>query len=312
MGLSTRATRLKSMTTSLKTPTLADVIDAFEHLYPSNLQEDWDASGLVTGRIDAPVRTVSFAVDAIQATVQEAINETSDLLITHHPLLLRGAKFLPDTDYKGNIIHTLIENKCALLGAHTNADSAVDGVNTALMLALGFSESAPLEGDQTQSIEGKTHAVGIGRVGQLDQPVTLQELAEKLATVLPATAGGLRVAGNSEGRVQTVAVCGGSGDSLFPQVKQANADVFITADLRHHPASELREQALLEGGKPYLIDCSHFASEWVWLATGAQKLKAELAVRGYKIETHVLTTNSDPWDFRVSTGECEGSASTAS
>ncbi|GAA1742764.1 Nif3-like dinuclear metal center hexameric protein [Rothia terrae] len=300
------------MTTELKTPTLDDVMDAFEHLYPANLQEDWDASGLVVGRLSAPVRTVSFAVDAIQATVHEAIVLSSDLLITHHPLLLRGAKFLPDTDYKGNIIHTLIENKCALLGAHTNADSAVDGVNSALMLALGITESTSLDGDKTQTIDGATHSVGIGRVGELSEPITLKELAEKLASVLPATAGGLRVAGNPADRVQTIAVCGGSGDSLFSLVKKANADVFITADLRHHPASELREQALIEGGKPYLIDCSHFASEWVWLNTGAQKLKEELAARGFAIETQVLTTNSDPWDFRVSTGECAGSASTAS
>lgn len=300
------------MTTELKTPTLADVMDAFEHLYPANLQEDWDASGLVVGRLSAPVRTVSFAVDAIQATVHEAIVLSSDLLITHHPLLLRGAKFLPDTDYKGNIIHTLIENKCALLGAHTNADSAVDGVNSALMLALGITESTSLDVDKTQTIDGATHSVGIGRVGELSEPITLKELAEKLASVLPATAGGLRVAGNPANRVQTIAVCGGSGDSLFSLVKKANADVFITADLRHHPASELREQALIEGGKPYLIDCSHFASEWVWLNTGAQKLKEELAARGFAIETQVLTTNSDPWDFRVSTGECAGSASTAS
>lgn len=300
------------MTTELKTPTLADVMDAFEHLYPANLQEDWDASGLVVGRLSAPVRTVSFAVDAIQATVHEAIVLSSDLLITHHPLLLRGAKFLPDTDYKGNIIHTLIENKCALLGAHTNADSAVDGVNSALMLALGITESTSLDVDKTQTIDGATHSVGIGRVGELSEPITLKELAEKLASVLPATAGGLRVAGNPADRVQTIAVCGGSGDSLFSLVKKANADVFITADLRHHPASELREQALIEGGKPYLIDCSHFASEWVWLNTGAQKLKEELAARGFAIETQVLTTNSDPWDFRVSTGECAGSASTAS
>lgn len=297
--------------TTLKTPTLGDVVDAFHELYPAHLAESWDASGLVAGRRSTPVERVNFAVDATVATAEEAVADSAGLLITHHPLLLRGANFLPDTDYKGAVLHTLIENRCGLLGAHTNADAAVDGVNEALAAALDLRDVEVLAEAKEQELDGAVRQVGLGRVGRLAQPLTLKELAEKLAEILPATAGGLRIAGDPRLSVERVALCGGAGDSLFDAVRAAGADVYITADLRHHPASELRERALIEGsGKPALIDCSHAASEWVWLAGAAQKLKDLLAQRGFAIDYKVSELNTDPWDFRVSTGEVEGSAST--
>lgn len=294
----------------MTTPTLADVVAAYHDLYPPHLAEGWDASGLIAGRPSQPVEKVLFAVDAIDATARQAVELGAGLLITHHPLLLRGAQFIPATDYKGNVLHTLIENRCGLLAAHTNSDSAIAGVNEALAQALGLKQTQPLADEKEQVLAGQTYTVGIGRVGELEEPLPLKELAQKLAEVLPATAGGLRIAGQPDAPVQKVALCGGAGDSLFSDVRRHGADVYITADLRHHPASEVRERALLEDGKPMLIDCSHFASEWVWLAGAAQRLQALLAERGFEIEVEVSELNSDPWDFRVSTGETVGSAST--
>ena len=72
------------------------------------------------------------------------------------------------------------------------------------------------------------------------------------------------------------------------------ADVYITADLRHHPASEAREQAMLGTG-PALIDVSHWASEWLWLAAGADELRAAHP----DLEIEVSDLRTDPWDFQV-------------
>ena len=148
------------MTEKLETPTLAEVVDAFHTLFPPQLAAGWDASGLVAGRAAAKVSTVLFAVDALTATAEEAVVEGAQLLITHHPLLLRGAKFIPDSDYKGNVLHTLIEGGCGLLGAHTNADAAVEGVNEALCDAIGLIDREPLTEAQTQVLDGQEHAVG--------------------------------------------------------------------------------------------------------------------------------------------------------
>ena len=296
--------------TETTTPNLAQVVAAFHDLYPPQLAAGWDASGLVCGRTAAPVRHVHFAVDALAATADEAVEHGAGLLITHHPLLLRGAQFIPDTDYKGQVLHTLIEGQCGLLGAHTNADAAIAGVNEALCDALNLTDRTALAEPQTQELGGEEHPVGTGRVGTLPEPLTLRALAERLADALPATAGGLRIAGRPEQRISRVALCGGAGDSLFEAVRSVGADVYITADLRHHPASEFREQELVRGTECALIDCSHAASESLWLQRAGERLQTLLAERGHSITFTVSSLNTDPWDFTVSTGSAAGSAST--
>ena len=83
---------------------------------------------------------------------------------------------------------------------------------------------------------------------------------------------------------------------------------FFNTDVHHQDGWA---RALLDGGTPYLIDCSHFASEELWLASGAKMLRDHLAARGFEVETLLSSLNTDPWDFRVSTGEAPASASTA-
>lgn len=98
-------------------------------------------------------------------------------------------------------------------------------------------------------------------------------------------------------------------------MRATDAQVYITADLRHHPASEFRETARVDGSNIALIDCSHAASESLWLQSAANRLRALLAERGFTIETKLSALNTDPWDFTVSTGVATGhdahSASTA-
>jgi putative NIF3 family GTP cyclohydrolase 1 type 2 len=94
-------------------------------------------------------------------------------------------------------------------------------------------------------------------------------------------------------------VLGGAGDSAFGAVRVSGADVYVTADLRHHPALEAREEASLVGGMPYLVDAGHYASEWLWLPTLAERLVTELGEAGTRLETHISTVCTDPWTFVV-------------
>ena len=103
-----------------------------------------------------------------------------------------------------------------------------------------------------------------------------------------------RAAGTPRQPVTRVAVCGGAGDSLLSAEAVRTADVYVTADLRHHPASEAREQAVLGGG-PALLDVSHWASEWLWLDTAAEQLRAALP----GVEVVVSELRTDPWDFAI-------------
>ncbi|GAA3819827.1 Nif3-like dinuclear metal center hexameric protein [Cellulomonas soli] len=383
-------------------PTLAEVVEVLDRRYPPGTAESWDRVGLVVGDPAQPVRRVLFAVDPVADVVDEAVAWGADLVVTHHPLLLRGVHQVAATTTKGALVHRLIRAGVGLYAAHTNADVATGGVADALAAAIGLVDTRPLvaapaapldkhvvfvpvthterlvdalaaagagavgeysrcawtttgegtftpsaaanpaigaAGEPARVVEARVEMVaprrsraavlaamraahpyeepafdvlelatwsgptGTGRVGRLPVATTLAGFAQAVADAVPATVQGVRFAGAPDGRVESVAVLGGSGDSFFDQVRAAGVDAYVTADLRHHPASEQREQALFEarGGAatPYLVDLAHFASEWPWLSNGAAGLEADLAALGTTVETRVSTRRTDPWTGRV-------------
>jgi dinuclear metal center YbgI/SA1388 family protein len=266
---------------------VADVIAVFDRLYPPDLAEDWDAVGLVCGDPASSARKVYFCVDVVEATVGEALDWGADLLVAHHPLLLRGVTAIPTTTPKGRTLHRLIQAGAALFVAHTNADAANPGVSDALAARLGLEDLTPLHPSSAHE--------GIGRIGVLPAPIPLAQLAEKAAKALPATAGGIRVAGDPERLVQKIAVSGGAGDGYLGDATHAGADAFLTADLRHHPASEHTE-----AGGPALLDAAHWATEQPWLAQAAAALTS--ALDPATVEVFVSHLVTDPW-VRLETQE---------
>jgi len=260
---------------------------AVEALWPLSGASEWDAPGLIAGDPSAAVSRILLAVDAVSDTVDEAIATGAELMVVHHPLLLRGVTTVAEDRYKGALLARLIRSGVGLIAAHTNADVVEDGTSGTLAALLGLVDVLPI-------VPGESPERGLGRVGTLPEPVTLGRLARRLADLLPATAGGVKASGDFDQPVRTVALCGGAGDSLLSHPAVIGADVYITSDLRHHPASEVREQAKAIGG-PALIDVSHWASEWLWLESAASRLREELP--GVAIEVSELRT--DPWDFVV-------------
>jgi dinuclear metal center YbgI/SA1388 family protein len=136
---------------------------------------------------------------------------------------------------------------------------------------------------------------GHGRIGALDEPLPLRDFAAQVARALPRTAHGVRVSGDPDRQVRTVAVASGAGDFLLDAVLGTDADVFVTSDLRHHPASEFREHP----GAPALIDVPHWAAEWTWLPVAQDALTAVLDQRGLAVKSEVSRLCTDPWNYRA-------------
>ncbi|RVX43229.1 dinuclear metal center YbgI/SA1388 family protein [Nonomuraea polychroma] len=261
--------------------TLTDVIEVLEAAYPPAQAESWDAVGLVCGDPAQKVRRVLFAVDPVAAVADEALEWGADLVVTHHPLYLRGTTSVAATTPKGRLVHSLIKNDVALYTAHTNADVANPGVSDALARAVGLTgDLVPLQPFADDPWRG------LGRIGELPEPSTLGEFAAQAAQGLPRTSWGIRVAGDLSRPVRRVAVSGGAGDSLLGTAAAAGVDVFLTADLRHHPSSEF-----IEADGPALIDAAHWATEWPWLDSAASILHAS----GVTVETRVSATVTDAW-----------------
>ena len=247
----------------MRVPSLAEIIELIERRYDPATAADWDRVGLVVGDPGARIKRVLFAVDPVMVTIDQAIAIRADLLITHHPLFLRPVHGVAATTWKGALAHRLIKSDCALYTVHTNADIAAPGVSDALANALGIAITGPL----TSS--------GLGRIGRISEPMKLRDFAAKIRESIPIGTAGIRVAGDPERLIETVAICGGAGDDLFDEVRASGVDIYLTSDLRHHPVTEA-----LEAGAPVLIDAGHFATEWPWLAQAAQLLISDLAAIG--------------------------------
>ena len=374
-------------------PVLGELLDDLDGWYDPRWAEAWDAVGLVCGDRDTPVERVLLAVDAVPATVAEALGFGAQLLITHHPLLLTGVHGVPADDPKGALVHRLIRAGAAHFVAHTNADVAEQGVSDALGARLGLHGLRPLDvapepsldklvvfvpvadaqslidalavagagaigdydrcawttdgsgtfrplagaspsigtvGEVEQVAETRIEMVvpatrraavvaalravhpyeepgfdllaqsplpsrrGTGRVGELAEPVRLREFVRHAAAVLPATAWGLRAAGDPDRLVRTVAVCGGSGGSLTEAARAAGAAVYLTADLKHHAAVE----AVTERGGDgmALVDAAHWATEAPWLDLLADRLRDRL---GTTVEVRVSGLVTDPWTLHA-------------
>ncbi|WP_300538764.1 YqfO family protein [uncultured Nocardioides sp.] len=371
-------------------PTLRSVVDLVHGWYPPGTAEGWDRVGLVHGDLDQPVRRILLAVDPAPVVAQEAADWDADLLLTHHPLYLKGVHGFTSQTPKGRTSMTLAGAGCALLAAHTNADQAEGGVSEAMALALGLRDARPIlpaplpavdklgvmvpaddadgmraalagagageigdydhasftvagEGrfrplpgaDPTIGAVGEAERVdevrievvfprgrrahvvramlaahpyeepaydvleladprigttGTGRIGDVET-TTLRAFAERVAEALPGTAHGVRVAGDLDRPVRRVALCGGAGDFLLDTVRGTDADVYVTSDLRHHPATEFLEH---EG--PALVDVAHWAAEWTWLPVLARRLEGAL---GDTVEVRVSTRSTDAWTHRL-------------
>jgi dinuclear metal center YbgI/SA1388 family protein len=258
------------------------VVDALDRRYPRAWAESWDRVGPVLGDFDRPVTRILCVVDCVPETAGEAVEMGADLIVAHHPLLLKPVSTLAPDTFKGRVVHRLIRAGIALYTAHTNADVAAPGVSDALAARLELGDLRPLVPAQGPAEGGGR---GLGRIGALPGPMSLRDLAAFAAARLPATAAGVRAAGDPDRTVRTVAVCGGAGDGFLGDAARAGVDAYLCADLRHHPASEH-----LANDGPALLDVAHWASERPWLDDVAAWLRGE-----FPVEVVVSDLDTDPW-----------------
>lgn len=268
-------------------PTVAEVAFALDQRYPPEWAEEWDRVGLVLGEPTARVDTVLCVVDCVPETVAQAVRIGAQMIVAHHPLLLRGVSSVAPTTYQGRIVHDLIKRDIALFVAHTNADTANPGVSDALASRLGLRDLRPLR----RAAEDARR--GTGRIGTLSAPLTLEDLTGYAARALPPTVWGVRAAGDPKRVIETVAVCGGSGGGLIADAATAGVDAYLTADLRHHPASEV-----VAAGGPALLDAAHWATERPWLDDLVEHLRTTLGVTAV-----VSEVDTDPWTVHCKSKE---------
>jgi putative NIF3 family GTP cyclohydrolase 1 type 2 len=117
---------------------LSELLSVFETLWPQSGADEWDQVGLACGSANKEVVRVLLCVDPTLAVLQEAKAKNSQLVVSHHPLLLEGVHTVAEGELKGDILSFAITNSIALFSAHTNADIVPGGVSDVLASKIGI------------------------------------------------------------------------------------------------------------------------------------------------------------------------------
>jgi len=251
--------------------TVNDIIKVMDGIAPPNLAEPWDNVGLLVGRSSNTVKKLMVALDVSPEVVEQAVEHKVQMLVTHHPVIFDPIKKMTDRSWQHKLLLDCAENKIAVYSAHTSLDSVLGGVNDVLAEKIGLLHTEVL-------VPAAGGEAGLGRVGCLHEPMTLQEFSEKIKTVLKLDN---IIAGDAGRRVSKVAVCGGAGAEFIDEALAAGADTFVTGDVTYHTA----QNAVYSGLN--IIDATHQGTELPMINTLADRIALRLTSSGFNAQVLV-------------------------
>lgn len=241
-----------------------EIIQVIEAAYPREAALDFDNVGLLAGRTEKEVKRVYIALDATDAVIDRAVEAGADMLITHHPLIFSPLKKVTDEDFVSRRVVKLIQNDISYYAMHTNYD--VLGMAELAEKILGIRNTEVL--DITMEKDGKPE--GIGRIGELEKPMTLEECCVYVKHKL--NLGSLKVFGDMQAEVSRLAISPGSGKTAIAAAIAKGADVLVTGDIGHHDGLDAVEQGLA------VIDAGHYGTEYIFIDDMRRFLEDKLPV----------------------------------
>lgn len=251
-----------------------EIADIIEKAAPKSLAYPWDNVGILCGSGEKEVKKALLTLDTNEKTVNEAVLNGCDMIISHHPIFLNGIKRIDYSSSEGKMVKTLIENDITVFAAHTNMDTAERGINNALAELFLLQDIKILEenGENT----------GLGRYGRLNTSVTLKEFSETVKEKLKTPC--VRVSGDLNTKINVAAVASGSCADIIPTALKKGCDVIITADMKYHNTIENVESGIA------VIDAGHYPTETIVMDI------FENLLRDTGIET-VKSKNKDIFQF---------------
>lgn len=235
-----------------------DFLDYMEEMAPASLAEGWDNVGMLVDCGAGEFHRVLIALEISEPVVEEALEWGADLILTHHPVMLRPIQRLDGGNAESRCLLKMIRHGVSHFAAHTNLDCARRGTNAYLARGLGLLDAVPLEAKEGEA--------GMGRVGDLPLPCTARELCGRVKELLGIPA--MRMAGDGERRITRLAVCSGSGADFAARAAEMGAQALLTGDLKHHAAAEAAGMGMV------ILDAGHFETERPivhWLIEGLQE-----------------------------------------
>ena len=231
---------------------IREITDAIEQYAPLRLQEEWDNAGIQVGDPDAEITGVLLCTDATEVVVAEAIDRGYNLVISHHPLIFRGLKKIMGRTPVERTVAMAIKHDITIYSAHTNMDSAWQGVSFRMADKIGMTNVQFLDSNAVQPYgeQGSTTA-GCGVIGDIE-PMPAREVLKRVKEAFEV--GAVRYSGDGNTIVSRVALCGGAGGFLLDKSVEMGAQLYVAADMRYHDFLDNSQRIVV-------ADIGHYESE---------------------------------------------------
>jgi dinuclear metal center YbgI/SA1388 family protein len=266
-------------------PKVSDIIQIIEQLYPLSLSEKWDNSGLQIGSKKKDVYNILIALDPLLSVIQSCKDLHVDLLITHHPLFIKQQKIIDYDSYLGSVIKAAVLSDISIYSVHTNIDKGAGGLNDIFAQKIGLKNIVPLI--PSEKLLSSSFLTGIGRIGTLEKKTDFKTFVQVIKKKFGINS--IKISGNPDMPVFSVAVCTGSGSFLTKDFIKSKADVYISGDIKYHDAQNILEN------KSALIDIGHFKSEQFFIKHMSQKIAKIIIEKSFKVKIISYDTEKDPF-----------------
>lgn len=249
--------------------TIKDIYNFIDQeIAPYRWAEAWDPCDFQIGHGEAKVTKVLLALDVNQRSVDRAIRDNCDLIVTHHPVLFSAMQKITDEHYENKWLLDLIEHKIGVISAHTNLDKA-NRAGTATAMIKTFMAGGPIQNAQPLEVfepEPDTPEVGFGRILRLDTAYPAADIVAQLKRGFAQPQAWFQK--STKDSYQSLCFSPGAFDDgwLHP-LKERNVDLLVVGELKHH------QKLALEGLDIAFVELNHEVSERCALPF----LKAELA-----------------------------------
>ena len=217
----------------------------------SFLASDSSLNGLVVGGEDKKIGKIGYAVDACQASFDQAAREKVDFLLVHHGLFWGAPLAVTGSHYTR--LATLIKHDINLYAAHLPLDAHPEiGNNIQIAKALGLEKI-----EAFSAYKGQT----IGYKGILKEPKTLKEIANRLGyektVLLPF----------GKEKIQMVGIVSGGASRNISDALSDGLDLYITGEVEHESY-----HVALEGGIN-VLGGGHYVTEIYGVRALAEHLR---------------------------------------
>lgn len=252
-----------------------DVYSYLNEIYPVDVQEKWDNSGMLVENYDMECSKVMLTLDITIPSIYEAECKGAELMISHHPVIFHPLKKIT----RKSPVFRLIYSDIAAICMHTNLDIAKGGTNGVILKKL--SEHCEFEGEP-EFFEDCGGGNNLGWICELKEKTDAGKFGLLLKDIFGCQH--IRMNRYTPHRIKRFAFCSGSGGSMLDLAIEKKCDAFITGDVKHDVWIDANNRYIT------LFDCGHFNTENIVL----EELRCVIEEKFPQLEVIIGETSLDP------------------